>query len=44
MRSAKPALFVAAALVTVLATAGTAQAASADTKQSHVTAVGLHNT
>lgn len=44
MRLAKPAFFAATALVTLLATAGIARAASPDSQESHVTAVGLHNT
>ncbi len=44
MRLAKPALLTATALMTVLATVWPAQAATSETRESHVTAVGLHNT
>lgn len=45
MRFAKPALVAATVSSVLIATAGTAQAAvSPEAKQSHVTAVGLHNT
>src|SRR3954454_18160077 len=40
----KAAWCAATAVVTLLATAGLARAASPDTKESHITAVGLHNT
>jgi hypothetical protein len=44
MRLAQSAVLTAAALAAVLATATLAQAASPDAKESHVTAVGVHNT
>jgi hypothetical protein len=44
MRLAKPAVLSAAALAVLFTAPAAAQAASDSTKQSHVTAVGLHNT